>query len=101
MEGRGAEGAPSAGRCAPGSQVLTQESSRGTVLCSAWKSMSYLVGIGPSARALELMDTSTRAIPPTATPEFRDQYAHARGRPGLRSFPTPLRVRAMRAERPR
>ncbi len=41
--------------------------------------MSYLVGIGPSARALELMDTSTRASPPTATPEFRDQYAHASG----------------------
>ncbi len=41
--------------------------------------MSYRVGIGPSARALELMDISTRASPPTATPEFRDQYAHARG----------------------
>jgi len=48
--------------------------------------MSYLVGIGPSARALELMDTSTRAIPPTATPEFRDQYAHARGSAGSSEF---------------
>lgn len=40
--------------------------------------MSYRVGIGPSARALELMDASTCASPPTSNPEFRDKYAHAR-----------------------
>lgn len=40
--------------------------------------MSYQAGIGPSARALELMDASTRASPPTGNPEFRDKYAHAR-----------------------
>lgn len=58
--------------------MLTQESSRDSILSFALKSMVYLDWIGPSARAREFLDASTRASPPTAGTEFRDQYAHAR-----------------------
>lgn len=60
--------------------MLTQESSRGTVLWSAWKSLGYRVGIGPSAMGaginghLYAREPADRALPP----EFRGQYAHAR-----------------------